>query len=824
MKSCSWLAVFKRETAAYFDSSVATIFLLIFSALAGGLFMTTFFLVNQAEMRFFFDLLPWLLCIFLSAVTMRAWAEDRRGNTLELLLTFPMKTSSLVAGKFFAALFFYVIALATTFLIPVMLFTLGSPDLGQMAAAYAGALCLGAFFLAGGFFISGFCRDQIVAFVITLLFCLGLYLFGQDIVAETLDGWISGFGTWLRTAFGVEPHYAVFTRGITDLRDVVFFLSGAFLLLMLNAFWMDSRSRRGSKAVFITASVMCLGIFIFLNGALSGVSCRLDWSEGKIYTMAESSRKILKKLQAPAVIKLYISPRDKMPTAFKTFERDLVSKLDELRLAAGGKLKYEVIHMEASNALDSKQAENTAEAQITKKGVYPFQVQSIESDQVEVKLIYAAMTISYLEKPEDIIPQIYPGDMASLEYKLVSKIYKMTFAQYPKIALVAPYEEKAINPETAALLAQLTGGKSQELQRDDQYEVLERILTYEGYPFDRITISEKQPLTNNYTALFLIEPRLLSDRQKYEINQFIRKGGSVFMAVQNYGFNYVPEGSSLHIEPKMDRPQVNDLLSAWGLSVSENLLLDESNETVSVSGGGIFDVTIPVKLPVQIMVPPQGFNSKAKMMAHPESLFYLWGTALHQSKKAVSALTYTPLFFSSELSQEIALPQGRDFSPADLKSATAIDKGPFPLGMLAEGVFPDAFNGKPVPAWEESTDSKSAAAPKKPENAGETFEAKPGKLIIVGSSTMFQNNLIKGGGHYHFIMNMLDSLTFGEDLVGIRAKHMVDRTMTRISRGEKQVWRLLTTFFVPLILIILSVYRLFAAARVKQKYLKTLTA
>jgi ABC-type Na+ efflux pump permease subunit len=238
---------------------------MIFSGLSGGLFMTAFFLINQADMRAFFDLLPWLLSIFLAALTMRGWAEDRRGNTLELLLTFPMNTSELVAGKFLAALLFYGVALCSTFLIPVMLFTLGVPDLTQIACSYLGAFFLGAFFIAGGLFISGFCRDQIVAFVLTLLFCLGLYLLGQNIVAETLDGWFAGFGTALRATLGAEPHYAVFVRGVIDFRSVIFFISGAGLLLLLNAFWMDTRARKKAVPFFFGACVLCFGIFIFCH-------------------------------------------------------------------------------------------------------------------------------------------------------------------------------------------------------------------------------------------------------------------------------------------------------------------------------------------------------------------------------------------------------------------------------------------------------------------------------------------------------------------------------------------------------------------------------
>lgn len=818
MKAAGWAAIFRRETAAYFGSPVAAIFLMIFAGLSGGLFMTAFFLINQADMRTFFELLPWLLSIFLAALTMRSWAEDRRGNTLELLLTFPMNSSALVIGKFLAALLFYTVALCSTFLIPVMLFTLGTPDMGQIASAYLGAFFLGAFFLAGGLFISGFCRDQIVAFVLTLLFCLALYLLGQNIVAETLDGWIAGFGTALRAALGAEPHYAIFVRGVIDLRSVVFFVSGAGLLLLLNAYWMDSRFRRNALPVFLGACALCFGIFIALNYVLRPLALRADCTEGKIYTLADASRKILKKLAGPALIKLYVSPRDKMPTAFKSLERDLVSKLDELKLASGGKVKYEVVHMEASNALDSETAENTAEGQVTKKGVYPFQVQSVESDQVELKLVYSAMTISYLEKPEDIIPQIYPGDLGGLEYKLISKLYKMTFEKYPKIALVAPMEDRAMNSETAAILSQLMGGKMPELDKEDHYEVLTRILQYEGYPFDRIALSEAEPLTQEHSALFLIEPRLLSERQKYEINRYLRSGGSVFMAVQNQEYNYVPEGRQIKIEPELRNPRVNDLLAKWGLSVSESMLLDESQETVSIGAGGLFDMSIPLKLPIHVLVPPQGLNQKVAMMEEVGSLFYLWGSAVEKQEALPAGLTYTSLFSSSVNSHLSALPPSPKISFAELREAPVLKKGPFDLGVIAEGIFPDAYEGKPVPAWDENAAKPAASETATP------IEVKPGKLILIGSATILQNNLMRGSGHYNLAMNVLDSLTFGDDLIGVRSKRMVDRTMPKISRHEKLIWRILVTFFVPFILVVLSLYRVVAASREKQVYLKSLSA
>jgi ABC-2 type transport system permease protein len=90
------LTVFRRELAAYFNAAIAYIFIIVFVLLSGGLYMTQFFLIGFADMRPFFTIMPFILAIFMPAVTMRLWAEEKRGNTLELLLTFPMATHEIV--------------------------------------------------------------------------------------------------------------------------------------------------------------------------------------------------------------------------------------------------------------------------------------------------------------------------------------------------------------------------------------------------------------------------------------------------------------------------------------------------------------------------------------------------------------------------------------------------------------------------------------------------------------------------------------------------------------------------------------------------------
>lgn len=171
------LTVCRREFAAYFNSAIAAIFLIVFVIFTNGLFMAQFFQIGKADMRLFFATLPFTLTIFIPAIAMRLWTEDKRGNTFELLMTFPMKPYQLVLGKFLASLIFYLFALATTLTLPIMLYAVGRPDQGHIIGGYLGAALIGALFLAVGIFISGLCKDQIVAFILTVIATFALFFF-----------------------------------------------------------------------------------------------------------------------------------------------------------------------------------------------------------------------------------------------------------------------------------------------------------------------------------------------------------------------------------------------------------------------------------------------------------------------------------------------------------------------------------------------------------------------------------------------------------------------------------------------------------------------
>jgi ABC-type transport system involved in multi-copper enzyme maturation permease subunit len=237
--------VFVRELGACLDTPIAPIVGAVFLVLSTTIFMNDFFLRGVVDMSAYFAALPLLLIPFIPAITMRLWAEERAQNTFELLLTLPLDALQVILGKYLAALCFYLLILAGSLPIVVMLVVLGTPDGGAIVASYLGAALLGAFFLAFGQLASALTRDQVVAFVLGTLIGFVFVVTGHETVVEVLDGIDpgAGLGTWLRESISVLPRYETFTSGLVTLADVVYFALMIALFLALNRAVVE-RSRR----------------------------------------------------------------------------------------------------------------------------------------------------------------------------------------------------------------------------------------------------------------------------------------------------------------------------------------------------------------------------------------------------------------------------------------------------------------------------------------------------------------------------------------------------------------------------------------------------
>ena len=231
-----------KEIRQVFLSPIAYTFVSVFVCFVTFFFFRDFFLVSQATMDGFFGLFPILFAVVIPGLTMRMWAEERRGGTIEFLLTSPIETWHIVLAKFLAGLALVVLCAVMTVYVPITVARFGPLDLGPTVGGYLGAIFLGATFTAVAMFLSSFTQDQIVSFLLGAIVLLALVLVGHPIVSDefTPGGWAASFAR----AISPTTRYQSIGRGVIDVRDLYYFVAMTGFFLYLNVRAIDLRRWR----------------------------------------------------------------------------------------------------------------------------------------------------------------------------------------------------------------------------------------------------------------------------------------------------------------------------------------------------------------------------------------------------------------------------------------------------------------------------------------------------------------------------------------------------------------------------------------------------
>jgi len=218
--------IFQKEFKTYFISPIAYIVISVFLVIIGWLFFSTFFLEKQANLTKFFSLLPVTFSFIIPAITMRLFSEEINIGSYELLITLPLSFRDIIVGKFLASVAFVAIMLSPTLVYAVTTSFIGDLDWGPVIGGYFGAILLGASFSAVGLLASSFTRNQVIAFIIGMAICFSLTLL-LDFVLFFVPDLLVGFFQYL----SANHHFQNIAKGVIDLRDIVYFVSLAFIAL-----------------------------------------------------------------------------------------------------------------------------------------------------------------------------------------------------------------------------------------------------------------------------------------------------------------------------------------------------------------------------------------------------------------------------------------------------------------------------------------------------------------------------------------------------------------------------------------------------------------
>ncbi|MDX5325077.1 MAG: gliding motility-associated ABC transporter permease subunit GldF [Bacteroidota bacterium] len=220
-----------------------------FNSLTGYLVVIVFLLLNSlflwilpgnfnildggyASLDNLFLLSPWVFLFLIPAITMRLFADEKRGGTMEFLLTKPITDLQIILAKYLAGLLLVILSVIPTLVFYYTVHELGNPvgniDQGGTIGSYLGLVFLGGAYVAIGLFASSVTENQIISFILAAILSFFFFL-GFDQIAG-----LEIFGNWdlVILGLGINEHYVSMSKGVLDTRDMIYFITliMAFLL------------------------------------------------------------------------------------------------------------------------------------------------------------------------------------------------------------------------------------------------------------------------------------------------------------------------------------------------------------------------------------------------------------------------------------------------------------------------------------------------------------------------------------------------------------------------------------------------------------------
>ena len=595
----SLLTILNKDFKSYFDQPTGYILNIIFVIAISFMFFRTIETTNEASLRPMFSMLPWILSIYIPAATMRLFAEEQRDGTLEILFTQPVRGVIVILSKFFAGLLFVVVGILGTLIIPISLVFAGDLDSGALFAQYLGAIFLSSSLVSIGIFSSSLTKNQIVAFMIALSISILSIVIGLDFINITLPSALS----ILLQDLSPITHFSSITRGLIDLRDVLYFISIdiAFLSITylntrgksLNTNSMQYRNLRIGVGSLV---ILCL-VFAWFGNSIQG---RIDLTEDKVYSLAPSTKNIFDNLDDYVTITLFESKDHPINTALTA--RDVNDFLSDLNARS----KFVRIKHRYPDA-NEKDAE---ESEIL--GIPPVQFNIQRQGEFQIKTGYLGMTIAYANNKE-VIPFIESLD--GLEYKIASLTFKMLNDTKKTITFINLPSSKNDQYGMSSFISLLSQQNNVNVVSPDELQGIQKIpdvFIMAGGSYENMNINSIQAIQNyiNQGVSFLI----LIDTVNIDTNRMIAYQNE--FSGSKYWENY-------------------------GIIVKNNILFDlNSYETLpfTTQSG---EVLLPY--PYWLRTPPLDSKSTGKV----NSILFPWTSSIELIKPLINNITVEPLITTS---------------------------------------------------------------------------------------------------------------------------------------------------------------------------------
>tara|TARA_Y100000994_G_scaffold89592_1_gene74039 strand:- start:16470 stop:18704 length:2235 start_codon:yes stop_codon:yes gene_type:complete len=595
------LTILKKDLRSYFDQPTGYILNIIFIVAIVFMFFRTIDTTNEASLRPMFSLLPWILAIYIPAVSMRLFSEEQRDGTLEILFTQPVRGTTVILAKFLAGLIFITIGILGTILIPISLAFAGNLDVGALVAQYIGAILLSSSLVSIGIFASSLTKNQIVAFIISLSVSMILLVLGLDFINITLPSSLS----ILLQDLSPLTHFSSITRGLIDLRDVLYFISIDIAFLSITYLNTKGKSLNSNSPQYrnlrigVGSLVVLSLVFAWFGSSIQG---RIDLTEDKIYSLAPSTKQIFNDLDDYLTITLYESKDHPINTALTARDvNDFLSDLD-------ARSKYIKIKHRYPDS-DEKDKEESEIA-----GIPPVQFNVQRQGEFQVKTGYLGMTLAYANNKE-VIPFIESLD--GLEYKLASLTFKMLNDAKKSITFIDLPSSKT-NQSMGSFISLLA----------QQYE---------------ISVIDMNDINNIKTPpdVFIIAG---GNYENVDMNLILPNNKIQDLILQGVSFFVLADTVNIDSNRMVAYPNQNSGSMLWenfGIIIKNNMLYDLVSYETLPFGTQSGEVLLPY--PYWIRIPP----NDSKVTGKVNSTLFPWASSIELIQPLINNIKTDPIIITA---------------------------------------------------------------------------------------------------------------------------------------------------------------------------------
>ena len=496
-------AVFKRNFVSYFSNPTGYVFICVFVLLGSlaAFWPPEFFNSNLANLDQLNRYLPYILLVFIPAITMSVWADERRQGTDELILTIPASDIEVVVGKYLSAVGIYTVSLIFSYLCNLVILQIwGNPDPGLFLTNYLGYWFVGLAMLAIGMVASFLTSNLTVSFI------LGLALNAPLVVADQASSVMGPKLASVVRSWSLTENFIDFGRGIVSLSAVGYFLGIVTVCLYISMVligrrhWTGRRdgARMGTHFVVRTAGLAVAALGVVLT--FRAYDVRADLSAEQISSLSRDTKKLLAGLDTEQAIEVtaYVSPA--VPEDYAQTRLTLLNMLRQFQRLSGGKLRVDVLETETKT-----EAASLASQQF---GIEPVTVLSRERGAFRDEDIFLGCAFTCgLEKV--VVPFFDRG--TPVEYELIRSI-----------CTVAEQKRKRLGVVTTD--ADLFGGfdmaSGQQRPRQPVLEELEK-------QYEVVQVDPAAPITETYDVLMVVQPSSLGPEQMNNFVSAVRSGQPV---------------------------------------------------------------------------------------------------------------------------------------------------------------------------------------------------------------------------------------------------------------------------------------------------------